>query len=191
MGLPCDVDSRSIGSRARVVHCARCPAPGQDYAKLMEGTGKLEQVDTADWSEQTLPTWRLSGGCTDVSSLGLRTSCRVPRTSLEPRPRFTRHCLFAVLRSSGRLSHPLSPFPSDSFRPEWMGWLRSICSLRWSTGRRGSQRSPHFVVPSTSDPTSCVGFQSPESCRLVDRRVARPMRRREHGTDQWGSSTCR
>lgn len=32
----------------------------QDYAKLMEGTGQLEQVESADWAEQTLPTWRLS-----------------------------------------------------------------------------------------------------------------------------------
>lgn len=31
-----------------------------DYAKLMEGTGQLEQVESADWAEQTLPTWRLS-----------------------------------------------------------------------------------------------------------------------------------
>ncbi|CAN0327462.1 unnamed protein product [Ectocarpus sp. 6 AP-2014] len=31
-----------------------------DYAKLMEGTGQLEQVETDDWAEQTTPTWRLS-----------------------------------------------------------------------------------------------------------------------------------
>ncbi|CAM9217050.1 unnamed protein product [Choristocarpus tenellus] len=33
----------------------------QDYGKLMEGTGELEQVESADWAEETLPTWRHSG----------------------------------------------------------------------------------------------------------------------------------
>lgn len=36
----------------------------QDYAKLMEGTGQLEQVETDDWAEPTTPTWRLSSEST-------------------------------------------------------------------------------------------------------------------------------
>jgi len=31
-----------------------------DYAKLMEGTGVLKSVETDDWTEQTLPSWRHS-----------------------------------------------------------------------------------------------------------------------------------
>eukprot|EP01025_Chloroclados_australasicus_P068455 TRINITY_DN9511_c0_g1_i1.p2 TRINITY_DN9511_c0_g1~~TRINITY_DN9511_c0_g1_i1.p2 ORF type:complete len:233 (+),score=35.23 TRINITY_DN9511_c0_g1_i1:87-701(+) len=31
-----------------------------DFCNLMEGTGQLEQVDQADWTDQTLPSWRQS-----------------------------------------------------------------------------------------------------------------------------------
>ena len=41
----------------------------QDYAKLMEGTGELEKVETADWAEQTTPTWRLSSEFIRPSSI--------------------------------------------------------------------------------------------------------------------------
>jgi len=32
----------------------------QEYARLMEGTGKLEHVVTDDWAEETIPAWRHS-----------------------------------------------------------------------------------------------------------------------------------